>query len=1259
MNPEEEDDKLHFKPIVQLEKVEVKSGEELEEMVFCGRAKLYRFDREGNQWKERGAGELKMLKKSDSGQVRVLMRRDQVKKVCANHFITPDMKLERSQMAQNAWIWFTHADYSEETPKAEQLLARFKSADLSQKFGQCFNEAKSSAAKVKTSSPVSAQIEDESKQTQLGSPDKQSVPDKQIGFSMFAAQPGDWTCELCYVLNTDNRPVCISCQSPNPNITQVQEFETSPRCETETSEVNLEGLVDDDNRSFILSQSKTEDVKFSPKSETSFTRMASPYQSDKALLESGSLSQRYGEDSSSAQLSYPLTLNSQVGSQADTTVNDSSTFKFKSSITTTGLQVDSLGDDIEPSEVDKYFTSPGSEAEPRMKDSEVEVRLLRTPSPPNLVDSFTMTDEIIEERSESPELVITYVKEVTDYGQSKAGDMLLPQTFYSDSAANLSRSEIFESHTKVTVSSGVETQVSDEIEKHTKVAVHPSPVETPASDEIEKHTKVTVHSSPVGTPASDEIEKHTKVTVHSSPVGTPASDEIEKHTKVTVRSSPVKIYVASSGQEATKTSEENTGVLNRNENTASDMHGDDVKSRVPDVPTVTLVKTEVKLKLDPTNEEPSSLEDGETLAFNRNRSSESTDNTTFQFAKVPVISGRRSPMHEAVIVKEDSLEVDKENEPREVTAHDTDELQVVFVKTPTDSQKQRALRLLLPSNFFCEPSQSPRIKTPPEPVHPNLTLTGKEIFSSGKSHPGSSGQSAIFGSSLSTGASFSFLSIASQNNPSGFKINQGHGFLGQGSALFSNFSKNSGEGAEDDSYEPSLPGFEPIVSLSKVEVSSGEEEESELFGERCKLYRFDSSAAQWKERGVGKIRILQHTKTLKSRIVMRREQVHKLCANHFITPAMSLMAKQPGQDNIWLWNTAADISEGEPKQEKFTVKFKNNDLGKRFFTVFEECKLTSSQQKDTSGTQTECQSSQTNELSSDVFTVKPRHTYWTCETCYIENDIVQGLCLGCQTPKSFGTSSPDEKGRASESTQETSVGADQHSQSPDEINEFGIPIKSEVNREKYKDIGTSIFGAGFGTGLAFSSFASMSTTSGFNATPSKTFPGAGRPVLSDKENLETEHTDDGIHVDPIIKLEKVDVTTGEEQEDVIFNSKAKMYRFDQASNQWKERGVGLLKLLRNNETRKSRLIMRRDQICKLCANHLLLPGMKLEPMPSSNRCMMWKTFADLSEGSPEECLLAVRFKTDELVAKFSAVFESLCEGRDISPELVATDGASA
>lgn len=50
------------------------------------RAKLFKFVRETSEWKERGTGDVRLLKHLENGKTRLVMRRDKTLKVCANHY---------------------------------------------------------------------------------------------------------------------------------------------------------------------------------------------------------------------------------------------------------------------------------------------------------------------------------------------------------------------------------------------------------------------------------------------------------------------------------------------------------------------------------------------------------------------------------------------------------------------------------------------------------------------------------------------------------------------------------------------------------------------------------------------------------------------------------------------------------------------------------------------------------------------------------------------------------------------------------------------------------------------------------------------------------------------------------------------------------------------------------------------------------------------------------------------------------------------
>jgi hypothetical protein len=69
-----------------LKTVEAKNLEENEEVLLVVRAKLYRYEDSDKEWKERGTGECKILQDRDSKKIRILMRRDKIFKICANHY---------------------------------------------------------------------------------------------------------------------------------------------------------------------------------------------------------------------------------------------------------------------------------------------------------------------------------------------------------------------------------------------------------------------------------------------------------------------------------------------------------------------------------------------------------------------------------------------------------------------------------------------------------------------------------------------------------------------------------------------------------------------------------------------------------------------------------------------------------------------------------------------------------------------------------------------------------------------------------------------------------------------------------------------------------------------------------------------------------------------------------------------------------------------------------------------------------------------
>jgi len=130
--------------------------------------------------------------------------------------------------------------------------------------------------------------------------------------------------------------------------------------------------------------------------------------------------------------------------------------------------------------------------------------------------------------------------------------------------------------------------------------------------------------------------------------------------------------------------------------------------------------------------------------------------------------------------------------------------------------------------------------------------------------------------------------------------------------------------------------YEPVIKLTEqVESKTHEEDEDALFKMRAKLFRFDISNSEWKERGTGEVRLLAHKESKKVRLVMRRDKTLKVCANHFVTSDMRL---QPniGSDRSWVWKVAADVSDGEPVAETLAIRFANAENANQFKVSFED-----------------------------------------------------------------------------------------------------------------------------------------------------------------------------------------------------------------------------------------------------------------------------------------------------------------------------------
>jgi len=153
--PREEEHDPHFEPVIKLtEQIETKTMEEDEDALFKMRSKLFRFSTETNEWKERGTGDVRLLQHKESKKVRLVMRRDKTLKVCANHLISNEMRLQPNVGSDRSWVWKVAADYSEDPPTSETLAIRFANSENAEQFKIAFENAQRKNTGLSTESEI-------------------------------------------------------------------------------------------------------------------------------------------------------------------------------------------------------------------------------------------------------------------------------------------------------------------------------------------------------------------------------------------------------------------------------------------------------------------------------------------------------------------------------------------------------------------------------------------------------------------------------------------------------------------------------------------------------------------------------------------------------------------------------------------------------------------------------------------------------------------------------------------------------------------------------------------------------------------------------------------------------------------------------------------------------------------------------------------------------------------------------------------------
>ncbi len=142
-NPETEVEIGNFK-IVDLKPEEEQTKESATEL-FKARTKVYFWDKESNEWKERGVGNVLVIRNEDDQKIRVVHCQEQTFKIRVLFYAFGEKLcvLKQMETVKNSYC-FSCIDYSEDLkkPTLRQVGIRFTNEEDYKKFAEQVDEAR-------------------------------------------------------------------------------------------------------------------------------------------------------------------------------------------------------------------------------------------------------------------------------------------------------------------------------------------------------------------------------------------------------------------------------------------------------------------------------------------------------------------------------------------------------------------------------------------------------------------------------------------------------------------------------------------------------------------------------------------------------------------------------------------------------------------------------------------------------------------------------------------------------------------------------------------------------------------------------------------------------------------------------------------------------------------------------------------------------------------------------------------------------------
>lgn len=185
-----------------------------------------------------------------------------------------------------------------------------------------------------------------------------------------------------------------------------------------------------------------------------------------------------------------------------------------------------------------------------------------------------------------------------------------------------------------------------------------------------------------------------------------------------------------------------------------------------------------------------------------------------------------------------------------------------------------------------------------------------------------------------------------------------------------------------------------------------------------------------------------------------------------------------------------------------------------------------------------------------------------------------------------------------------------------------LPLSTPASKPKF------VFGSAAKNLVTFDALAKKESHADFGTTEDKDLKDNWAATKANGNLFERELFQDHSN--------KVEIKTGEENEETKFSARAKLFEFDVSVKEWRERGVGTIKVNEDQVTGAARMLMRSEGVLRVLLNTPLSRGLQYYSVQDRGVRIIIAV-----EGKP--CQYLVRLRTPEDANALLLEFATYCD----------------